>query len=379
LSKNLKREELQKEALQAVQANGGSGILCLATGVGKSKIAIDYCKVFYTERKNKFKCLLVVPTEKLRDTNWHDEFIKWKSKTIYSNCIERTCYASFNKIKNKEYDLVILDEIHRGTEHNFKFFKNNKTKNILGLTATYPKDEIKQELLKEINLPVVYSVSLDDAVKNNVVAPYKIKVIELFLDDKDKYIQAGSKTKSFMTTEYGQYQYVSNMINKILYSGRPAPAWLFLKRMHLIYNLRSKTQIAKKVIESIPKDERTLIFCGSISQAEELCKNSYHSKSDDKSFNKFCNEEINQLSCVNALNEGQNIPNLDNAVIVQLNSNELSTIQRIGRCIRYRPGHEATIYILSVVQTQDEKWVKKALENFDTNNIEYVSYKNYLK
>ena len=79
------------------------------------------------------------------------------------------------------------------------------------------------------------------------------------------------------------------------------------------------------------------------------------------------------------MNEGQNIPNLDNAVIVQLNSNELSTIQRIGRCIRYRPGHEATIYILSVVQTQDEKWVKKALENFDTNNIEYVSYKNYLK
>lgn len=379
MSKNLKRETLQEEALQAVINNKGSGILCLATGVGKSKIAIDYCKLLYSDLKNDFKCLLVVPTEKLRDTNWADEFIKWKSKKIYNNCVKRTCYASFNKIKNEEYDLVILDEAHRITENNFKFFKNNKTKNVLGLTATYPKDDIKKALFEQLKLDIVYTVSLDEAVKEGVVAPYKIKIIELFLDDKDRYIQAGNKDKPFMTTEYGQYQYLSNMIQKILYSGKPPPQWLFLKRMHLIYNLKSKTEVAKKILDSIPEEDRTLIFCGSISQAEELCKNSFHSQTNDINLNKFCNEEINKLSCVNALNEGINIPNLDSAVIVQLNSNELSTIQRIGRCIRHRPGHEATIYILSVVQTQDEKWVKKALENFNTNNIEYLSYKNYLK
>lgn len=379
MSKNLKRENLQKEALQAVLDNNGSGILCLATGVGKSKIAIDYCRLLHSQLKKKFKCLLVVPTEKLRDTNWADEFCKWKSKVIYTDCVERTCYASFNKFKHQEYDLVILDECHRSTENNFKFFKNNVAKNILGLTATYPKDDIKKALFDELKLDIVYTVSLDKAVKEGVVAPYKIKVIELFLDDKNKYIQAGNKEKSFMTTEYGQYQYITNMIQKILYSGKPAPQWLFLKRMHLIYNLRSKTEIARKVLESIPEDDRTLIFCGSISQAEELCKKSYHSQTDDKNLTAFCDEKINKLSCVNALNEGINIPNLDSAVIVQLNSNELSTIQRIGRCIRYREGHEATIYILSVVQTQDEKWVKKALENFDSANIEYLSYKNYLK
>ena len=111
MSKNLRREILQKEALQAVINNKGSGILCLATGVGKSKIAIDYCQIFYSDLKKKFKCLLVVPTEKLRDNNWADEFIKWKSKKIYTDCIERTCYASFNKIKNQKYDLVILDKL----------------------------------------------------------------------------------------------------------------------------------------------------------------------------------------------------------------------------------------------------------------------------
>lgn len=379
MSKDNNREKVQAEALQAVIDNDGSGILCLATGSGKSLIGINYCKYLYKDLGKKFKCLLVVPTEKLRDTNWQDEFSKWKGLTIYNNCLDRTCYASLNKIKNKEYDLVLFDEIHRSTPNNFKFFENNVVNNILGLTATYPKDEIKKDLFDKIGLKVVFSYSLDNAVKAGVVAPYKIKVIELTLDDKEKYIKAGSKEKPFLTTEFGQYNYLNTIMQKILYSGKDAPAWLFLKRMHFIYNLKSKTKVAKSIIEQIPKDERTLIFCGSIEQATELCPHRFHSKTDDKDLTSFCKEKINQLACVNALNEGMNIPNLDNAVIVQLNSNELSTIQRIGRCIRHRPGHEATIYILSVIQTQDEKWVKKALENFDSNNIEYLSYKNFIK
>ena len=104
------REKIQKEALDAVLVNGGSGVLCLATGAGKSKVAIDYAKLFYESMKKNFRCLLVVPTEKLRDENWKDEFDKWKGKVIYRVNVERTCYASLNKLKHKEYDLVILDK-----------------------------------------------------------------------------------------------------------------------------------------------------------------------------------------------------------------------------------------------------------------------------
>lgn len=49
------REKIQKEALDAVLVNGGSGVLCLATGAGKSKIAIDYAKLFYESMKKKFQ------------------------------------------------------------------------------------------------------------------------------------------------------------------------------------------------------------------------------------------------------------------------------------------------------------------------------------
>ena len=89
-----------------------------------------------------------------------------------------------------------------------------------------------------------------------------------------------------------------------------------------------------------------------------------------KDLNAFCEKKINKLSCVNALNEGMNIPDVDCSNCT-VKFSELNTVQRIGRCIRYRPGHEAIIYILSVLQTQDEKWLQKLLILFDKDNIEY--------
>ena len=88
-----------------------------------------------------------------------------------------------------------------------------------------------------------------------------------------------------------------------------------LARMRFIYNLKSKTKVAKYMLEKmISRDERTLIFAGSIATAEKLESNSFHSKSNGKAFDKFMNKEINRLSSVKSLNEGVNIPDLDNAL-----------------------------------------------------------------
>ena len=145
----------------------------------------------------------------------------------------------------------------------------------------------------------------------------------------------------------------------------------------------SKTEAAKFLLEHIiPKEERTLIFAGSIAQAEQVCTDFFHSKTNDKKFNLFTEEKINRLSSVKSLNEGHNISNLDNALIIQLNSKELSMVQRIGRIVRYRDEHIANIYIINVRNTVDENWLESSLSDFDQNNITYLNYSqlkmNYL-
>ena len=351
------------------------GTLALATGTGKSKIAVDIIH----ENPSYGTIVLVVPTEKLRDENWHEEFKKWKCDKDYYR-IERICYASMAKtIIEEDVDLLILDECHNITENNSVFFNNNKVKRILGLTATPPEDEVKKELFLKF-FPVIYTYTLDEGVKDSIVAPYEIIVVETRLDDSEKYVKAGTKEKPFLTTEYKHYNFLSQQILKLQYAHKAEIVkWKILERMRFIYNLKSKTDIARKIINEIIKDDRALIFCGSIAQAEELCKHTFHSKTSDKDLKKFINGKINHLSSIKCLNEGINMPNLNSCLIVQLNSKEKDAIQRIGRLLRLRDGHLAKIYILSVINTVDENWTKKALKQFDSANITYVNYKNLFK
>ena len=370
------KSKIQEECLDKARKVNYSMVVA-ATGVGKSKIAVDYAKEIVKENPLA-KILIIVPTEKLRDENWKEEFKKWEADGIWANNIDRSCYVSANKYIENNYDLVILDEIHNITPNNALFFSQNVVHKAIGLTATLPSDLEKTEILfNELDFQVVKTISLEQAVELGLVSPYNIKVIEVDLNNKDKDIKAGNKAKPFFQTEYAAYKYLDSTINRMMFSRSPALKFKLLQRMRFIYNLESKTKAAEYLLENvIPEQERTIIFSGGIKQAERLNEHYFHSKTNDADLNSFKEGEINRLSCVNSLNEGHNIANLDNALVVQLNSKELNLVQRIGRVIRYREGHEATIYILMASNTQDEKWVNKALANFDKSKIEFIRYKN---
>ena len=371
-----KKNEIQNEALQTWIDNKCKGSLAMATGSGKSKVAllaIEY--VVKTLGIKKPKILLAVPTESLRDQNWLDEFKKWKM-TKYYKFLDRYCYVSLNKIEGNHYDLIILDELQNITENNSKFFTQNTSDRVLGLSATPPSDEIKKVLVK-LHCPVIYEYRLDEAVENGVVAPYRINLVQIQLDNTNKYIQAGSKAKPFQTTEYNHYQYLSKQILQLKYAGKQKAAMFAqLNRQRFLGNLKSKTDVAKLIKDKYMKEDRSLIFCHSIAQAEEMCSDTFHSKSKGDSLARLRAKEINKLSCVKALNEGENIPDLDSAIIIQVNSVERNIIQQMGRIVRFRPNHEAVVWILVTVGTQDEVWWEKCSENLDKQKITFINSKN---
>ena len=368
---NLIKGLVQREALQAWLDNERNGLIAMATGTGKSKIVVDYLKEFSAIQDNN---LIIVPTEKLRDENWMNEFEKWNELPKYQQT-KRECYASISsqRLRSSGYQLVVLDEAHNLTENNMEFFANSSVRNIMALTATPPTDPIKIAILERLGIKTVYELNLDTAVKLRIVAPYEIVIVETQLESIDKTAIGGTKNKPFATTEAKLYSHINQTINRIMYANKPEVLkFALLKRMRFIYGLKSKQDAAEYILSTLPNSNRTLIFCGSIDQARALGEGCYHSKTSDKWLTKFNNKEINKLSCVNALNEGMNLVDVDDAIIVQLNSNERHTIQRLGRCVRSREGHKAKIIILVCKGTQDEKWLTKAIENLDTNNIKRV-------
>lgn len=359
------KAKVQREINESLNKSGGSGRVIVATGVGKSKAMVDRIRVLSVGLS--FKVLIVVPTEKLRDEGWRDEFIKWKAESVWQNNVKTICYASLESMTDFDWDIVILDEGHNITEANSIFFNYYKRATIL-LTATYPNNRIKANILDKIVPQTVYELDTDTAVKLGIVAPYDITIVNVPLNRIERNVKAGSKAKPFYTTEYKNYEYLFELCIST------PKKFNFLKRMRFIYNLQNKARAAKYLLDNvIPKDYRTLIFAGSIEQAEQLCEHTHHSKSKkNSSLSVFKSGDINRMACVDALNEGENIDNLDCGLIVKLDSNSLNLVQRIGRIIRYRAGHRGKIIILCAYETVDKQWVDKATAGFDTFNIKVV-------
>ena len=383
---NKVKSAVQKEAQDKWYDSGCWGLEAMATGVGKSKVAINICEDGYKKFSSYLKVLLIVPTEKLRDENWRDEFAKWKLERIYDQCLTRVCYASLDNIENEEFDLVIGDEFHNITEDKSVFFKRNKIKRLICLTATPPTDKIKVQILKSLAIKTDYHVPLDIATKLKLVAPYDVTVVECRLDDVIKNVPSGTKTNPFMTTEKKAYDYKTNLVNTTMYS-RNIPAasrgkihkFRVLDRMRFIKDLESRTKNAKFILENFIKpEERTLIFCGSIAQANELCQYSFHSKTNDKHFEQFKAKIINRMSCVSAVNEGHNIPDVETIFVVCIESGEKTITQQIGRGIRFAIGHKCRVIIIIITDTVDEQWFKKATINLDQSKFRYVRMANLL-
>lgn len=355
------QSKIQSKVEELWYKNDCKGTALLATGTGKSKIFINIIS------KEKKKWLLIVPTEKLKLRNWKDEFITWNKLDIYNNFVEIQCYASLSKLDLTNYDGVCLDEVHNLTINNVQPFKNHyKRLKILCLTATEPREDDKKNIIYNmIKCPVIYKLSLKEAINKGIVAPLNIYVHQLQLNIEKTYpVKYKDKTtgleKMFYQSELEMYNY----INKRLYKKLNPTQFDYLFRAKFIYNSRTKTEYAKKLITSIPENKRVLIFSQSIKQIEELLPEVYHSKRDDKYYDLFINQKINKLGVVEALNEGDNIKNLDIGIIVQGNSNPKNTFQRIGRIIRYRDNHTAEIHLLCLMNTVDEIWINDILQDY---------------
>lgn len=399
------KSALQAEAREAWRRARSRGTLAAATGVGKTKPAIDEMMELFGyyighELQELPKILVVVPTETLRDTGWPDEVKQWYGDVgmdMWAECVTAVCYISLHKHRGDQYDLVVLDEAHHLTTLSASFFKANVVMATLGLTATYPdqKEVFKYALLNEL-APVCFTYPLEQGVEDGLVSDFEITVIQSELDDVYKIIPAGTKAKPYMTTEKKHYEYLSNSLKRKFAEqgagiGNPAAVakaiqFMTLRRARFIYDLPSKTKLAKAIIFNEWGDKanydatrpRTLVFAGSIKQCGELCEDRvYHSKSDGEALKAFMDGRTTFLGCVNALNEGVNIPNLDQSIIVQASSNPREMVQRIGRNVRWREGHVAKIFILCVLGTQDESWVKNALASFSTRRIKYVPSRTY--
>jgi superfamily II DNA or RNA helicase len=352
------KDEVQLEALAATDGKQRCSVV-LGTGVGKTLVGLNHIDRNTTPL---MKVLIVAPKRSIFQS-WKDDAEKFDKEYLLGRMVFTT-YLSLNKHNPNDYNAVYLDEAHSLLDSHRGFLQLYKGK-VLGLTGTPPKRDYseKGKLLNEF-CPVVFTFKADDAVENKILNDYQIIVHKIELSTEKNYLVKMSG-KQFMTDESSNYTYWSRRID----IGSGNMHMLRVMRMKAMMEYPSKEKYTQILMKNIPT--KCIVFANTQAQADRLCDYSYHSgnKESEDNLELFKKGEITKLSTVLQLNEGVNIPDLKQGIIMHAYGNERKASQRIGRLLRLNPDDKSIVHILCYVGTIDEKWVKEALEGFDQNKV----------
>lgn len=399
------REEIYNQCVQKIDKTSCL-LMELATGTGKTKISIDLVNYIL---KNKFhsyanKCLniLILVAKRVHKQTWKEEIEKWggitspNSDTEINICME--CYESLHKHVNERFEICIMDECHHiNSEMRIQFLKEISFYYIIGLSATIPL-KVKQFFKYRYHSECV-SCNIQKAVESNILPEPKILLFPLLLDNRadTETWEINAKTKGKVV--YGGirdiWKYKRQKVHAILACTqkqkiiqfnklidwekeqymvtRREPlkqSWLFHAGKRLEYLSDIKVPIIKSILRHL-KTHRTITFCRSIAQAEEVSNYCIHSKNaeSDQIYNDFNQMKIDHISAVNILNENANLVNCKYAVFCNMSSSDISVPQRIGRALRHP---EPVIIIPYYKDTREQELVEKIKEGFDPKYIQTI-------
>ena len=400
------REELRVEALRLFKDNNNIAIQA-ATGVGKSKIAIEMLN-YYIDCVAYKPTILFVVAEVAHKANWEEEIKKWGLKDSNHTII---CYASLKKFKNTSWDVIVFDEAHHlDTAARLDAFDSLRTYYRIFLSATL-KDSLLYKLEESCGPIETLKMGLQDAFDANILPEPKIVLIPLELNKKDSNLTIveswGTKGKKLTAkctyqerwkyirqkksipngelqiscTQWQYYNYLTEQFEyykkRFMFTRNEAikNKWLQWGSKRKIFLGEQKTAVVMRLLEEL-KDKRYICFCTNIEQAEILGgENCVHSKKRNSLsiIDKFNTGKINNLFAVGMLTEGMNLNNIEAGVIVQLDGEERAFIQKFGRTLR---ADSPVQYIFYFKDTRDKEYLEKALEGIDKKYIKIYEIYN---
>ncbi|MFA0337126.1 DEAD/DEAH box helicase family protein [Vibrio breoganii] len=409
-------KEHQKQAIDnwAKIGNEGQyvrGILRLATGSGKTITSICCAiRLYNMLRSNKRKLAFIVAVpydnlaeqwvETLRLFNFspikcYRESRVWENKLanakqhLMTDVIDHVCIVVVNKTLSTDRFSKYIDSISEYTEvfflgdecHNHastaKIESLPNARYRMGLSATpfYDDDnddefsDVKKMLLTGYYGDVVANYTLEDALSDQVLTPYKYNVYPAYLNEEEslEYIQ--------LSVQISKKIAMGEMDNK----SDDSLMSLFSKRSRLIANITDKIRALESVISKVRGEDKrhTLFYCGdgsvdinsdeTIRQVDNVAKiltgngwnvNRFTSTEGPLSrvniMSDFKNTYIDGLVAIRVLDEGIDVPVCKSAYILASSKNPRQYIQRRGRILRKYPGKEyATINDFMVIPSSD--------------------------
>jgi len=357
------RENLQKKFAEQTKnylQKYNVGILHVAQRVGKTFIVYNILKYF----PDNITILITYPDNQIKES-WETTFniCKYKGNVILCN------YDSLKKYENIPFTFFIIDECHSLNESTIALDKCiqifNNSLYTLGLTGTL--NNISKDLLHmHFNMNIILEYTAEQAILDNIIAPYKVIIHTAYLDNIKKFV---NKSGKFQTEKqkYDGYTYIIEQFKK----QNKDTKFLAIHRNKLSQTSLGKKKVCINILQKL-KDKRVIVFCGFISQADNLGIPSYHSKSKKNTMEEFNQFKFNHLALANTGYIGKNYKQLDAVVLLSWTGKDEDTFQKISRSmINDYEDKLSEIHIICINEPAEIKKLNKTLQLLNKHRIEW--------
>ena len=344
-----------------ISAHQERALLISATGTGKT-----YASAFAMRELGFKRVLFLVHRGQLaRQTKKSYDRVFAKSVSMglvgagYSDYDADYIFATVQTLNRDEhlfkyapdaFDCIVLDEAHHVPADTYQKIMNHFTPKLwLGMTATPDKrdDGVAGRNVYELfDYNIACEIRLQQAMEDNLLCPFHyfgISDISLIGDEDNAGMQLDEKEFNLLTSDE-RVKHVANWANYYDYSGSRVKGLIFCSRV------KESVELSKKFNELINpktgKKYRTISLNGDASEDER--KEAFERLAIDEDDERVIDGKIEPLDyifSVDILNEGVDIVELNQVIMLRPTQSPIVFIQQFGRGLRKANGKEYVVIL----------------------------------
>ncbi|HGZ4820945.1 TPA: DEAD/DEAH box helicase [Staphylococcus aureus] len=365
---------MQAEALRSLKAirdkTKDKALIISATGTGKTILcALDVREVnpkkflfivhnegfFLNRAKEEFKKVLPIKNDSdfgLLTGKHRDVDAKYLFATIQT--LSRD--DNFKQFDENEFDYIVFDEAHRSAASTYqRVFNYFKPKFMLGMTAT-PERSDELSIFELFDYNIAYEIRLQAALESDILCPFHYFGVT---DYVHQGIKEDDVTKLRYLTSDERVNYIIQKTDYYGYSGEILQGLIFVSSKKEAYDLADK--LSSKGIKSV-----ALTGDDSVNYRQIVIE-------------KLKEGKINYIITVDLFNEGIDIPEVNQVVMLRPTESSIIFIQQLGRGLRKSAnkeyvtvidfiGNYKTNYLIPIALSGDQSQNKDNYKKFLTNN-----------
>lgn len=271
------------------------------------------------------------------------------------------------RYKTDYFDCIILDEAHHSSADSYqKIMSYFKPKLWLGMTATPDKrddNEAGRNIYEIFNYQIAYEIRLQQAMEENMLCPFHYFGISDISMVEDKTLKA----RNLSVKDFNQLvcdERVKHIIEQIKYygySGERVKGLIFCSRVEESKELSNKFNAL---------GYRTISLNGDASEEERA--EAFERLAMDESDTAENRQPLDYIFSVEILNEGVDIVEVNQVVMLRPTESPIIFIQQLGRGLRKAKGKEYVVILDFIGNYTNNFMIPVALSGDRTYNADTI-------